>query len=340
MNGHDARETAVNAAEPWLRAWSRFERTFAEQAAAFDAPEAPVRIARGRALLDAPGLPLPFERRIAAIVDAHDAHRAGRMREAARRGPQTDVLARLAQYQLEAAREQARRDTAEALRASDALRRGLARHSRDATALGASVEQCHELADDARGLAPALPPSEASTLFESVRDAARRLWRRLADARRRLQSVRGRFDRAWANERHAKLRAGWDAHRASEDFHPEHTERHRPWIGVFRDLVRDPHLDPDRREDLATVLHEYDTVWPRQRARYVETVGRWNALVANARDGFINEAPGYGALIEELRAMADFDPLTKGERESLHAALREHDEHRKHSRYWSRGISM
>ena len=93
---------------------------------------------------------------------------------------------------------------------------------------------------------------------------------RVADARRRLQSVRGRLDRAWANERHAKLRAGWDAHRASEGFHPEHTERHRPWIGVFRDFVRDPHLDPDRGEDLATVLHEYDTVWPRQRARYAD----------------------------------------------------------------------
>ena len=62
---------------------------------------------------------------------------------------------------------------------------------------------------------------------------------------------------------------------------------------MFRDFVRDPHLDPDRGEDLATVLHEYDTVWPRQRARYIETVGRWNALIANARDGFINEAPGY-----------------------------------------------
>ena len=117
------------------------------------------------------------------------------------------------------------------------------------------------------GVAPALPPNEASTLFESVRDAARCLWRRLADARRRLQFVRDRFDRAWANERHAKLRAGRDPHRASEDFHTEHTERHRPWIGVFRDLVRDPHLDSDRREDLATVLHEYDTLWPHQRAR-------------------------------------------------------------------------
>ena len=184
------------------------------------------------------------------------------------------------------------------------------------------------------------PPNEASTLFESVRDAARCLWRRLADARRRLQSVRDRFDRAWANERHAKLRAGRDPHRASEDFHTEHTERHRPWIGVFRDLVRDPHLDPDRREDLATVLHEYDTLWPHQRARHIETVWRWNALVANARDGFINEAPRYGALIEELRAMVDLAPLTKRERESLHAVLRGHDEYRKRSRYWSRGISM
>ena len=186
-----------------------------------------------------------MERRIAAIVDAHDVHYTGRMRDAARHQPEADVLARLAEYQ---------RDAAEALRASGAIRRGLARHSRDATALEASVEQCHELADDARGLVPALPPSEASTLFESMRDAARRLWRRLADARRRLQSVRDRFDRAWANDCHAKLRAGWDVHRASEDFHPEHTEHHRPWIGVFRDLVRDPHLDPDRREDLATVL--------------------------------------------------------------------------------------
>ena len=340
VNGHDARETAVNAAEPWLRAWNRFERTFADRADAFDAPEAPVRVTDGRALLDTPGLPLPFERRIAAIVDAHDAHRAGRMREAARRQSETGIAARLAEYRLEAAREQARRDAAEALRASDAIRRGLARHSRDGTALEASVERCRTLADDARGLAPALPPSEASTLFASVRDAARRLWRRLADARRRLQSVRNRFDRARANDRHAKHRAGWDAHRASEDFHPEHTERHRPWIGGFRDLVRDPHLDPDRRDDLATVLHDYDTVWPRQRARYIETVGRWNAVVANARDGFINEAPGYDALIEELRAMVDLAALTKRERESLHAVLRGHDEHRKHSRYWSRGISM
>ena len=91
LDGHDARERAVGAAEPWLRAWERFERTCPDRAAAFDAPEAAVRIERARALLDSPGLPASLEHGIAAVVADYDAHHARRRTRiaglSARRGP-------------------------------------------------------------------------------------------------------------------------------------------------------------------------------------------------------------------------------------------------------------
>ena len=186
VDGHDAREAAVNAAEPWLRAWERFERGFADRAAAFDSPEAPVRIARGRALRYSPKLPTPLERSIAAIVDAYGAHYAGREREESPRRIEAEFDRREAQDSrqatLDAARTRARRAAAEALRESDATRRALDRDSRDGSGFQQSVDRCRALAANARGLAPNLPRTEASNLAEAVREAGRRLRRRLFGA--------------------------------------------------------------------------------------------------------------------------------------------------------------
>ena len=344
VDGHDARNKAVNAAEPWLRAWERFERGFPDRAAAFDAPEAPVRTARGSALRYSPNLPTPLKRSIAAIVDAYGAHRSERAGEESRR----DIEAAFDQFEaedrreamLEAARTRARHSAAETLRESDATRRALDRDSRDGSGLQESVERCHALAADARGLVPNLPRTEASNLAEAVREAGRRLRQRLTEARQRLQSVWDRFQRGWPNHYHDRLRAGWDAHRASDDFHPEDIERHRPWIDGFRDLARDPHVAPDRREDLDALLHDYDTVWPGQRARYLDVVERWNALAARAGGGPVDRLPEYRVLLEEVRRSAGLDTLTKSEREAIHDLLRTHDEHLKKSRQWSMDIGL
>ena len=344
VDGHDARNKAVNAAEPWLRAWERFERGFPDRAAAFDAPEAPVRTARGSALRYSPNLPTPLKRSIAAIVDAYGAHRSERAGEESRR----DIEAAFDQFEaedrraamLEAARTRARHSAAEALRESDATRRALDRDSSDGSGLQESVERCHALAADARGLAPNLPRTEASNLAEAVREAGRRLRRRLTEARRRLQFVRDYFQRVWPNHYHDKLRASWDAHRASDDFHPENIERHRPWINGFRELVHNPHLNPHRREGLETLLHDYDTVWPGQRARYLDVVQRWTDLTARAGGGPVDRLPEYRVLLEEVRRSAGLDTLTKGEREAIHDLLRTHDEHLKKSRQWSMDIGL
>ena len=344
LDGHDAREKAVIAAEPWLRAWERFERAFTDRAAAFDAPEAPVRIARGRVIRYSPNLPTPMKRSIAAIVDAYGTHRSERAGEESRR----DTEAAFDQIEaedrreamLEAARTRARHSAAEALRESDGLRCALDRHSRDGTALEESVEQCHELAAAARRLAPNLPQTEASNLADAVREAGRRLRRRLIEARRRLQFVWDYFQRGWPNHYHDRLRAGWDAHRASDEFHPENIETHRPWIDRFRDLVHDPHLDSSRREELDILLHDYDTVWPRQRVRCVEVIRRWNDLTDRARGGYASGMSGYDALIQELRAVVTMDTLAKNERELIRAILCTHDEHRKKSQQWSMDIGL
>ena len=76
VNGHDAREAAVNAARPWLLAWERFERTFPDENAARDAPDAPGRIERARSLLDTPGLPEWHRTRIGSIVRGFDERRS------------------------------------------------------------------------------------------------------------------------------------------------------------------------------------------------------------------------------------------------------------------------
>ena len=341
LDGHDAREKAVRAAEPWLRAWERFERALPDRAAAFDAPEAPVRIARARALLDAlGGLPASLERGIAAVVADYDAHHAGRAREANRRETATDVARGLEEYELGASRDASRRRTAETLHASDRIRRGLDRLSRDGSGLEASAERCGTLAADAQELVPNLSDSQASRLGEAVRNAAHHLRRRLAEARRRLQFVRDWFERAWPNHYHARLRADWDAHRASDAFHPEDIESHRPWMDRLRALARDPHLDHWNREALGTLLNDYETVWPRARARCVETVQRWNALVERAPGGVADRMPEYDALIGELRAVVKLDTLSMRERELIRAVLRTHDERREKTRQWSMSIGL
>ena len=337
LDGHDAREQAVRAAEPWLRAWERFEGARPERAAAFDAPEAPVRIARGRTLLDAPGLPASLERPIAAVVADYDAHHAGRSR---RSRTVSDVARGLAQYRLDAARDAARHGAAETLHAADALRHGLDRLSRDGSGLEASAERCREHGADAQALAPNLSAAEASRLGEAVRDARRRLLRRLADARRRFQLARDRFGRAWPNHYYARLRADWDAHRTSDAFDPDDIERHRPWMDRLRALARDPHLDHWNREAIDTLLNDYDTVWPRERARCVETVQRWNALFERGPGGVAARMPEYDALIGELRAVVKLDTLSMRERESIRAALRTHDERRERTRQWSMSIGI
>ena len=338
LDGHDARETAVGAAEPWLRAWERYERALPDRAAAFDAPEAPVRIARARALLDTPGLPLPLERPIAAVVADYDAHHAGRVREATRRETAADVARGLEEYRLDATRIEARRRTAEALHASDRIRRGLDRLSRDDSRIEEATERCRELADAARELAPNLSAAEASRLGEAVRDAGHHHIRRLAEARLRLQLSRDWLERGWPNHYHDRLRASWNEHRASDAFHPEDIERHRPWIDRFRALLQDPHLDPGNCEALDSLLHDYDRVWPRERRRCVETVRRWNDLLERAPGDDAARMPEYDDVIRELRAVVNLDTLTMRERESIRVVLRTHDAHREKSRQWSMSI--
>ena len=65
----------------------------------------------------------------------------------------------------------------------------------------------------------------------------------------------------------------------------------------FRELARDPHLDPGNREALDRLLHDYDTVWPSERRRRIETIRRWNALIHRAPDGFAARMPEYDGYI-------------------------------------------
>ena len=108
----------------------------------------------------------------------------------------------------------------------------------------------------------------------------------------------------------------------------------------MRDLVDNPHLDPDRCEDLDTLLYDYDTVWPQQRARYLDVVQRWTDLAARAGGGPVDRLPEYRVLLEEVRQSAGLDTLTKSEREAIHDVLRTHDEHLKKSRQWSMDIGL
>ena len=188
---HYNREAAVTAAKPWLRSWKRFERRFPDQDAAWAASGAPTRVARGRELLDARGLPEPLRDQIVAFVDGHDE----RLRVEAAADELKAEQEREAM--LEAARREARRAAADARRKSDDIRRELDERSRDGVVSGAAVERCAELAASARGLAPDLTQPEASRLVESVREAVRRLSMRLNEARTRLARVWGRFGRAW-----------------------------------------------------------------------------------------------------------------------------------------------
>ena len=340
VDGHDAREAAVTAAEPWLSAWERFERAFPDEDAARDAPG---RIERGRALLDAPGLPGPYRDTIGAIVDGFDERRAEQKEDESRSiGAAADELVAEEDLEavLDAARAEARRTTADALGESGDIRRELERQSGSGSQIGAAIERCIELSENARVLAPELPRSEASRLAQSVRDAGRRLASWLDDARDRLADVWGRFGRAWVNRRHDELRAGWDAYRASDAFHPEDTERHLEWMEPFRRMVRDPLLDPGRHEELGALLRDYDTVWPPQRERCLAGIQRWNDMVAHARGGRIRDPSEYGATIEELRQVERLDTLTKRERESIRDVLRMHDERKQRILDRDLGIHM
>lgn len=277
VDGHGAREAAVNAARPWVRAWvrawERFERAFPDENAARDAPDAPGRIERGRPLLDAPGLPERYRARIASIVGGFDERRAEPAEEERRR---TEAAADevVAEERREAARAEARRTTADALRKSSDIRRAFDRGSRHGDGIEAAVERFGELSARAGRLAPSLSRSEASRLAQSVGDAGRRLSAWLDEVRGRLGAVWSRFGRAWVKHRHDALRAGWDAHRASADFYPENTERHLEWLGPLRRMVRDPLLEPGRHEEFVAMFQNYDSVWPQQRERCLAAIRR------------------------------------------------------------------
>ena len=341
VDGHDVREAAVNAARPWFRAWERFERTFPDENAARDAPDAPGRIERGRKFLDTPGLPERYRSRVASIVEGFDKRRGEREKQRLIDAV-ADELAGEEQREavLDAARAETRRSTSDALRESSELRRELDRDSRHVGEIEAAVERFRELSASADSLAPDLPQSEASRLVESVRDAGPRLSLWLDDVRDRLGAVWKRFGRAWVNHRHDALRAGWDAHRASADFHPEDTERHLEWLEPLRTMVRDPLLDPGRREELDTLLRDYDSVWPRQRERCLSGIRRWNEFVARNRDGRIRDPSEHGAVIDELRQIVGLDTLTQRERESIRDALRTHDERKERFLHRDLGIGM
>ena len=342
VDGHDAREAAINAARPWLRAWERFERAFPDENAALDAPDAPGRIERGRAIRDTGGLPEPHRERIASIVEGFDERRAEEEEE--RRLKETEADERAAEDKreavLDAVRAEARRTASDALRESGEIRRELDWESRDSGDIESAVERFGELFASARYLAPDLPRSEASRLAQSVRDAGWRLSAWLDDVRDRLGAVWSRFGRAWVNHRHDALRAGWDAHRASADFHPEDRERHLEWLEPLRRMVRDPLLEPSRHEELVALFQDYDSFWPRQRERCLAGIQRWNDLVARAPGGRIRDPSEYGETIEELRQIVGLDTLTTRERESIRAALREHDERKQRQLDRDRGFSM
>ena len=101
-----------------------------------------------------------------------------------------------------------------------------------------------------------------------------------------------------------------------------------------------PDLDLWNREALDRLLHDYDTVWPREHARHLDLVERWNALATRARSGPVEHLREYRDLLEEVRRSAGLDTLTEREREAMHDILQTHDAHRKKSRQWSMGISL
>ena len=336
LDGHAARARSLPAAQAWLRAWTHFERGHPDRAAALEAPDAPARIERGRALIAAPGLPRHLERDIAAVVAAHQSHRRRRGRRETHRPPGAGRCDE--GHRLDEARAAARREAAEALEAADRLRRALDGEPRREAPLDASIERCEELAESAEALGPRLAPAEAAGLAGALHGAVARLQERLARARRRLHSVGERLERARANHRHAALLAGWDAHRRSRAFHPEDTERHREWIDAGRALLHDPHLEPARHDTLILLLHDYDRDWPLRRARCAEALARWNAL---ASEGGVHETPEYDAVVAELRSVAGLDTLTARERDAIHTVLRDHRaRERRQARYWSRGLGM
>ncbi len=120
-----------------------------------------------------------------------------------------------------------------------------------------------------------------------------------------------------------RLRIGRSAHLTSDAFHPEDTERHQQWMDRFQALACDPRLDLRRWDGLPRLLHDHDTIRPREHEWCVETVRRWNDLIARTRDGVASEMPEYDAPIRELRAVVALDRLAP-----IRSILRAYDEHR------------
>ena len=331
VEGHDAREAAMRAAEPWLRSWERFEGSFADRAAALDAPEAAGRVERARALPD--GLPEPVRGRIAAIVDNHDDRLAERERERQRREAEARARTeeRAAESVLEAARAHARHAAAHALEEAGAVRRELARGPAAEAGIGAAADLLAALAADRDRLVPNLSRPEVQRLDEAVAKAAGTLMARLGQAQRTVEVVSDRLGRAWTASCCDAVRAGWEKHTASEEFHPLDAESHRRWIEPLRKVAADPRLDPARSRSLNELLHDYDTVWPEQREHYGEVVGRWNAMVAKSDERGVSTSDihGFEPLFDELRGLAALAPLTKGERDTLHAVIEKQEEHEK-----------
>ena len=346
VEGHGARAAALRAAEPWLRSWERFERGFADRTAALEAPEAAGRIRRGRALLDGPGLPEPVRSRVAAIIGDRDDRLAERERERERqrqeaeRRAQADGAAREAM--LEAARAHARHAAAHALEASGALRRKLSQGPPAGAGVGAAADRLAGLAAERDRLVPDLAASEARRLDGAVGEAAATLRTRIAEAHRRLVGASDSFDRVWAAINCAALRASWEEHIASEAFRPLDAENHREWIEPARNMAVDPRLDPGRRGGLVELLHDYDNVWPQQRKHYSDVVGRWNVMVETSRKRGVSTSDihGFEALFEELRGLKALAPLSKEERDTLHAVIEKQEEHEKMTLTRSLGLGL
>ncbi len=331
VEGHGAREAAIGAAAPWLRSWRRFERGFADRAAALDAPEAAGRIGRGRALLDDPGLPEPVRNRVAAIVGDRGARLAEheREREHRRREAGAQAKERARETALEATRAHARHAAAHALAEAGALRRKLSQGPPAGTGINAETGRLAALAGDRDRLLPDLSAAEAHRLDGAVARAAATLKTRIAEAQQRLEGVWDSLGRAWAAINCDALCASWETHIASEAFQP--LDSHREWIEPARRMAADPRLDPGRRNSLAELLHDYDKVWPQQRAHYSKVVGRWNAMVATARKRGVSTSDihGFEALFDELRGLTALAPLSKEERDTLHDVIERQEEHEK-----------
>ena len=69
-------------------------------------------------------------------------------------------------------------------------------------------------------------------------------------------------------------------------------------------MVRDPLLEPGRHEELVALFQAYDSAWPRQRARCLAAIRRWNDLQARTGGGRIHDPSEYGEIIAELRRIA------------------------------------